>query len=146
MFKDFLIKLDELKPDQKPLWGKMTAQHMVEHLIWSVQGSNGNLKFDCSFPPERLPAMKNFLLSDKPLQKLYTNPLIGPDLVELNNANLEEAKEILKEEISYYHTYFQQNPNSKPIHMIFGELNKEEWDVLHKKHFTLHLSQFGLIS
>lgn len=144
MFDLFLLKLDELKSDQNPLWGKMTAQHMVEHLIWSIQISNGKLNYNCSAPPERLPAMKRFLLSEKPLPKLFINPVIGADLVELKYSKIEEAKKKLKEEISDYYNFFKQNPDSKPIHMIFGELNKAEWDVLHRKHFTLHLSQFGL--
>jgi len=145
MLDSFLKKLEELKPDKKALWGKMTAQHMVEHLIYTMQISNGKLKFQCVNPPERLTALKSFLLSSKPFPRLYINPVIGPDLVELKYTDIEEAKDKLKDEISDYYDYFQQNPGAKPIHMIFGELNKEEWDMVHQKHFTHHLTQFGLI-
>ena len=31
--------LKELKVEQKPIWGKMTPHHMVEHLYKTVQAS-----------------------------------------------------------------------------------------------------------
>jgi len=31
------------------------------------------------------------------------------------------------------------------LHPVFGELNFEEWILLHYKHVTHHLKQFGLI-
>ena len=145
MLDNFLKKLEELKPDQKALWGKMTAQHMVEHLIFTMQLSSGKLKFQCISPPEKLPALKKFLLSSQPFPKLYINPLIGTELVQLKYADIKEAIEKLKEEVSDYNDYFKQNPDAKPVHMIFGELNKEEWDIVHRKHFTHHLTQFGLV-
>ena len=145
MLESFLEKLEILNPDQKAVWGKMTAQHMVEHLIYTVQISNCKLKFQCVTQPERLPALKSFLLSPKPFPRLSINPVIGTELVELKCKDIHEAKEKLREEISDYYSYFKQNPEAKPVHMIFGELNKEEWDMVHQKHFTHHLTQFGLI-
>jgi len=144
MFEDFLSRLAALKYDDVALWGKMTPQHMVEHLILAIQMSNEKLKYDCLSPIERLPTLRRFLFSDRPLQKMFINPAIGSDLMKLRYKDIDEAKEKLREEISYYNKYFIENPYSKPTHMIFGELNKEEWDIFHKKHFTHHLSQFGL--
>ena len=136
--------LNKLTPDQKPLWGKMTAQHMVEHLIWTVQCSNGRLKLDCYTTPERLPILKRFLMSNKPLPQLFVNPAIGPDLLPLKYSNLEEAKRELEREIEYYNKYFNENPEALTVNPIFGKLNKKEWNILHEKHFALHLSQFGI--
>ena len=141
----YLVLLGHLSPTAQALWGKMTAQHMVEHLISAVQMGNGKLSVDCFNSPEKLPALKRFLMSERPLPKLFINPLIGPDLVQLKFSNLDEAKENLKKEIDDYELYFQQNPEVKPVNATFGELNKEEWDKFHQKHFTHHLSQFGLI-
>jgi hypothetical protein len=145
MLDNFIKKLEGLKPDQKALWGKMTARHMVEHLIFTVQMSNGKLKVQCSNPPEKLVVLKNFLLSSRPFPKLFVNPVIGTELVILKYADIEEAEKKLKEELLDYNTCFIQNPDAKLTHMIFGELNKEEWDIVHRKHFTHHLAQFGLI-
>ena len=39
----YIEKLNNLSVDTKPVWGKMTSQHMVENLIQSVQLSNGKI-------------------------------------------------------------------------------------------------------
>ena len=141
----YLMLLGHLSPTAHALWGKMSAQHMVEHLILTVQTGNGKLTIECFNQPEKLPALKRYLYSDRPLPKLFINPLIGPDLLPLKFKSLEEAIEHLKKEVDDYELYFQQNPEVKPVNATFGELNKEEWDKFHQKHFTHHLSQFGLV-
>ena len=145
MLNHFLNQLGFLKKDDKPLWGKMTPQHMVEHLILAMKMSAGKIKLECFNPPEKIPALKRFLMSNRPLPKLFINPVIGSELLPLEYSSLGEAKEALKEEIENYHYFFKSNPNSKTVNVTFGELNKEEWDVFHRKHFEHHLSQFCLI-
>lgn len=144
MLKNFLTALTKLSKDEKPVWGKMSPQHMVEHLILSVQMSNGKLNLDCFNPPEKIPALKRFLMGSRPLPKLFINPAVGKDLRPLEYSSLEEAKNKLKEEIDDYKKFFENNPTAKTVNVTFGELNKEEWDVFHRKHFEHHLSQFGL--
>jgi hypothetical protein len=142
---NYLKLLNELDPHQKPLWGKMTPQHMVEHLIIAVQMSNGKLKLECINPPEKNPTLKRFLMSSRPMPKLFVNPVIGEDLRPLECSSLEESIGKLKKEIDDYVLFFENNSGAKSVNANFGELNKEEWDVFHQKHFTHHLSQFGLL-
>jgi len=142
---NYLMLLKKLDPKQKALWGKMTPQHMVEHLILAVQMSNGKLKLECFNQPDKIPTLKRFLMSSKPMPKGFVNPAIGPDNLPLNYSSLDEAKNKLEEEIEDYYHFFEENPDAKLVNVTFGELNKEEWDVFHKKHFTHHLSQFGLL-
>lgn len=143
--KDFLQPLNNLKIDTKPLWGKMTSQHMVEHLIFAVRISNGKLKSECFNPPEKLPTLKKFLLSNRPLPQNFINPVIGEDLLPLQYDSLDKAKEILTEEINDYFEFFEDHPGATPTNVSFGDLNKDEWEIFHQKHFTHHLRQFGLI-
>lgn len=145
MFNQFLKQLEILKKDDKPLWGKMTSQHMVEHLILAVKMSNGKFNLECFNPSEKIPALKRFLMSSRPLPKLFENPALGKGLLNLEFNSLDEAIEKLKEEIDNYYSFFQNNPNAKTVNVTFGELNNDEWDIFHKKHFEHHLSQFGLI-
>jgi oxepin-CoA hydrolase/3-oxo-5,6-dehydrosuberyl-CoA semialdehyde dehydrogenase len=102
------------------------------------------LSLKCFNSPEKIPALKRFLLSEKPLPKLFENPALGKGLSALKYRSLDEALEKLKVEIDDYHLYFKKNPDSKTVNVTFGELNKDEWDVFHHKHFKHHLSQFGL--
>ena len=145
MLNQYCSKLSLLNKDVKALWGKMCPQHMVEHLILAVKMSNGKLKLECYYPPEKIPSLKRFLMSSRPMPKLFVNPVVGKDLRPLKYSSLEEAIEKLKTEIDDYVLFFENNPGAKPVNIIFGELNKEEWDVFHKKHCTHHLSQFGLL-
>jgi hypothetical protein len=57
---------------------------MVEHLILAVQMSNTKLKLECFNPPENIPSLKRFLMSSRPMPKLFVNPVIGEDLVRWN--------------------------------------------------------------
>lgn len=147
MNKPLLIKmllLENLRDNSKPLWGKMSAQHMIEHLIFSVQLSNGKIEKGCYNPPEKIPVLKRFLMSERPLPKDFVNPAIGLNLLPLQYENLESALLVLKQELEDYYSCFEENPTATFINPTFGELNKSEWDVFHEKHFTHHLNQFGL--
>jgi hypothetical protein len=145
MNNKFSTKINLLKSNQNPLWGNMSAQHMVEHLILAVKMGNGKLKLECITPPDKLPTFKKFLMSSRPMPKGFVNPVIGPDNLPLNYSSLDEAKSKLEEEIEDYHRFFEENPDAKTMNVTFGELNKTEWDQFHKKHFTHHLEQFGLL-
>ena len=145
MIYKFIAKLNLLKSDQKPLWGKMSAQHMVEHLILAVKMGNGKLKFDCINPPEKIPTLKKFLMSSRPMPKGFVNPVIGPDNLPLNYSSLKEAISKLKKEVEDYYHFFEGKPEAKPVNATFGELSKDEWEHFHIKHFTHHLEQFDLL-
>ena len=79
------------------------------------------------------------------MPKLFVNPVFGEDLRPLENSSLEVSMEKLKKEIDDYILFFENNPGAKPVNVTFGELDEEEWNIFHKKHFTHHLSQFGLL-
>jgi hypothetical protein len=140
-----LILLENLRSETKQLWGKMSAQHMVEHLILAVRTSNGKLNVGCFNPPEKWPALKKFMMSSRPLPREFINPIIGENLISLEYETLAETKNVLMLEVEAYYKYFEENPDGKLLNPTFGELNKEEWDVFHEKHFTHHFTQFGII-
>jgi oxepin-CoA hydrolase/3-oxo-5,6-dehydrosuberyl-CoA semialdehyde dehydrogenase len=138
--------LHKLKEDQKPLWGKMSPQHMVEHLYKAVQSSINEIQFKIYTEDNKIPVLKRFLLGNRPLPKEFMNPAIGPDLLPLEFSSLEAAVNELEKVIERYNLFFTENPSAKTAHPTFGLLSKEEWDIFHQKHFTHHLSQYGLIA
>ncbi len=140
----FLNAIEKLSSETKPLWGIMTPQHMVEHLLLTAKVSNTKIKVECFNPPEKIPTLKRFLLSDRPLPKNFVNPLIGEGLQPLQFNSLEDAIAGLKTEIEDFRKFFENNPDALITNPTFGELNKTEWEIFHKKHFTHHLSQFGI--
>jgi len=141
---ELFILLTKVESEPKALWGKMSFQHMIEHLIQSVRISNGKLTVPCNTPEEKLPTLKRILMSERPLPKNFINPIIGENLLPFEYASTDEAISVLKTEIDDYKDIFRDKPESVFVNPTFGSLNKEEWDVFHRKHFQHHLSQFGL--
>lgn len=146
-----LSPLKNLTESTKPVWGIMTPQHMVEHLIVAFQSSTGKIIFDRFITPvDKLAITKRFLNSSRPLPKLFVNEVvsekIGEGLIPLINNDLSSAIRELKIEVEYFDEYFRRNPEAKPINATFGPLDHDEWIAFHNKHFTHHLTQFGLIT
>ena len=137
--------LDNLNEDMKPYWGKMTPQHMIEHVLLTFRLSTGKLNTKCFSKEEKLPTLKRFLLSNRPLPKLFVSPAVGEDLLPIEFESLEKAKEALIEEVGHYYDYYLNNPDATHINPTFGTLNNDEWEVFHGKHLNHHFSQFGLI-
>ena len=138
-----LIK--KLNANQKPSWGKMTSQHMVEHLYKTVQVSINEISLDVFTEERKISVLKKLFLGKRPLPKEFINPAIGPDLLPLEFTDLKSAIEELEKIFNRYDQFFEANPFMKTAHPVFGYLLKEEWDIFHKKHFHHHMSQFGLI-
>lgn len=136
--------LCQLTPDQKPLWGKMTAQHMVEHLYKTFQASINEIALKNFSEERKIPVLKRLFFGDRDLPKEFMNPAIGPDLLKLEFEDMSTAIKELENVLIRYEKFFEANPSVKTIHPIFGQLDKSEWDSFHLKHFKHHLSQFGL--
>jgi hypothetical protein len=128
-------------------WGKMNAQQTVEHLAAFFNVSAGKIKFDLVTPVEHLPKYKEFLLSDKEFRENTKAPasVIAEEALPLRYANMEEALEKLTEAITAFENYFKDDESKITLHPVFGELNFEEWVLLHYKHVSHHARQFGLL-
>ena len=136
--------LNQLTPDQKPLWGKMTPQHMVEHLFKTVQASINEIELKIFSEERKIQVLKKLFMGERALPKEFINPAIGPELMNLEFENLNIAIREFENVLNRYDKFFELNPSAKTIHPIFGPLDKAEWDIFHQKHFKHHLSQFGL--
>lgn len=142
---ELLKKIEELKKDTVPQWGTMTAQKMVEHLVNTFRVSSAKIIVQCYTEERKLPILKRFLISDKPLPREYKSPANELVPQDYQFQNIEIAKSNLLNEVEDYYNYFKQNPDAIIMNPTFGELNKEEWERFHIKHLTHHLTQFGLL-
>ena len=138
--------LNKIQADDKPIFGMMTAQHMVEHLALVVRFSNGKLPQINHFPGKE-EKIKSFLLdTEKEIPIGLKLPVLPIDkLIALNYSDLIFAINILKLELSDFDTYFANNPTALPIHPATGELTYKEWLIFHNNHFRHHFKQFGLL-
>lgn len=132
-----------LDASQKPLWGAMSVQRMIEHLTDSVQVSSGKIELDQITPDDKLDRMISFLESDKPMAKNIEVSFAGKD-VPLRHEELELAIDELVEEWIDFEELYASEVGLKIPHPYYGPLNFEQWLRLHSKHFTHHFEQFGL--
>ena len=142
-----VLLFKNLPADAMGKWGKMNAQQAVEHLADFFNVSAGKIKFDLVTPAEHLPKYKEFLLSDKEFRENTKAPtsVIGEEALPFQYANMEAALDKLAESITAFENYFKDESLKTSLHPVFGELNFEEWVLLHHKHVTHHAKQFGLL-
>lgn len=145
--KDCLPLFKSIKADAIGNWGVMNGQQMVEHVAAFFYVSTEKIKFPLVTPAEHLPKYKEFLLSDKEFRENTKAPanVIGEEALPLRFATMEEALENLNKAIVSFENYFTNDTNKKTLHPVFGELNYEEWVLLHYKHVRHHLRQFGML-
>jgi len=136
------VSLAALKADATPLWGKMTPQQMVEHLVKEVEYTNGKLKAASTTPPDVAEMDKKAkLYSDFEIPR---NVNLGPLPETYRFPNLEMAINQLMQELDDFDKYYDQ-PGATAVHFAFGPMGRDEWHIWHGKHFTHHFKQFGLI-
>ncbi len=143
----FITKtLSSLDEDSKPLWGIMSPQHMVEHLQYVFEMAIGNIKAELYTPEEKLERLQASLYNYNPLPQDFQHPMLKKGSREdLRYDHLEDAKQNLVKSYREYQDYFKEHPDAQHLHPVFGDLDKELWDLLHRKHFDHHFRQFSLI-
>lgn len=141
--EQYAAPFQQLRPDTPPRWGEMSAQMMVEHVIDTLFIASGRVELPLVTPEERLPAYRAFLMDEAPFERNIQNPLVKKR--PLKAPSLEAALDRLLQEIQRVYAYFEEHPDARPVHPIFGPLNLAEWEQFHRKHMTHHAVQFGLL-
>jgi hypothetical protein len=141
----FVSCLQQLHPSTAPLFGKMNVQQMVEHFAYdSLQTASGRRQFhEILTPPDKLPKVKAYMLSDNPFKEGVLNPLMAEEPAPLQHNTLHGAIGVLQEELIHFFTYFEKNPGARTRNPFFGDLDFEENVHLLHKHALHHLRQFG---
>ena len=51
----------------------------------------------------------------------------------------------LLEAFDDYIAFFKAYPDTTLKNIVFGDLNRYEWNLFHRKHYNHHFEQFGLL-
>jgi len=137
--------LEALSHSLKPGWGRMTAQQMVEHLLWAVEVSNGTVIVECKVNPRLVERFKTFLYDNTPTSHEFMNPVLKNGLPQLRCRDVTQAVGMLRDQVDAFAAAPADGTGPLRVHPVFGPLGKEEWSRAHFKHFCHHLLQFGLI-
>lgn len=138
-----IFHLDQLSAETKPLWGKMTAQRMIEHLTDGVLTGMGRKELNCPYEGEKLERSRAFLLSEQPMPVEFKAHFVD-DNAPLRNEEFDLAVDEFIEAWLDMEDYSEGSPEAVHVHPVFGPLNQTEWRWMHRKHITHHFMQFGL--
>ena len=114
--------VEDLAEDVQPLWGNMTAQHMVEHLVWAFELSIGTAEVACHTPPHLVGRAKRFLYDTRPTPHEFRNPLLGESPPAFRYGTMTEAKAALQQETMRFLHHFREHPEAVHVHPLFGPL------------------------
>lgn len=140
----FVPHLQQLTTDTPPLWGKMNVQQMIEHFSDVMMVASGKIKLPIATPSDKLPRLREFLMSEKPFKENTKSPVLGEEPAPLRKHTREAAIGKLQEEIIYFFEVFEKNPGMKTTNPVFGELDFDMNVQLLYKHALHHLRQFGI--
>ena len=134
-----------LHDDTRPRWGRMTAQQMVEHLLWAFELSNGAAHAECPIPEPQRQRLKAFLHDNRPTPREFMNPVLTAGLSPLRHKGLAEAVASLRAAVNHFVQRAASTPDATQMHPVFGPTGMDEWARAHFKHTYHHLLQFGLV-
>ena len=137
--------LENLKTDSKAEWGTMTAKQMLIHLTQSskmMHLENTKLLIKEKYIEKAIA----FLYTDKAISRGIEIPKdIGYNFDDGITEEIEQLKTELIDSTNNILNFLTKNTDFRAVHPFFGELTAEQWLLFQKKHFTHHLSQFGLL-
>ena len=140
--------LNGLTENSDRKFGMMSPQLMVEHLEEVLRNGFGSLQASDfpEIPADKLELLQDWIYTDQKIRPGAQYPLLKEgEEPQLRYKNLTEAKEKLLETLKEFLIYYRENPQAEHFHPRFGMLNKEMMELFHRKHFTHHFEQFGLI-
>jgi len=142
---DFPLLAGSLSQAAIGKWGKMNSQQMLEHVADFYKISTGKIKMSLVSSPEHLEKLRVFLYSDKEFRENTKAPMLPDEPFPVRNASMNEALTELNTAIDDFIQLFTNEKGLLTQHPVFGDLNFEEWVLLHYKHVVHHAKQFGLI-
>ena len=138
-YREICSRLDRLRPDAAPRWGRFTAPQMVCHLADALKMASGTLSVQPKKLPIRHPPLKQLIIYWLPFPKSApTAPELVTRVATEWHGELRELRQQLEA--------FQKRGPAGPFvpHPAFGRLSSRAWGVLVYRHTDHHLKQFGV--
>ena len=136
--EELIARLDRLKPDATPLWGRMSAPQTLAHLTGWMLMANGDLPIK----------PRNMIIRHSPIKQLLIYWIPFPKGVPTAKELIDRTQldwSVEKAEIRRYIETFETNAGRTwPDHPAFGTLTPAAWGVLGYRHTDHHLRQFGV--
>lgn len=143
----FISLLRNADPSTQPKWGRMSFQHMVEHMVLIFKNSNGKLKTDNIITPaDKISAFQEFIMSDKAFRENTKSPALPEEPLALHYDSVETGINKLETEVKDFFNVYEAMPGLRIRNPVFGDLDYDHALTLLHKHALHHLKQFGLVN
>jgi len=139
---EYIDRINELSPDSKALWGKMSVNQMLAHCNVSYEMVYEDIhKKPNNFIKIILRLfVKNKVVNKKPYSK--NNPT-APQFIVKDERSFEIEKNRLINYIIKTQELGEDTFEGKISHS-FGKLSAKEWNNMFAKHLDHHLTQFAV--
>ena len=144
MHKDVMELLSKLNSDSSPEFGLMTAQHMVEHLSWTLKSCTKRVG-EVEKPPTKGQVGFQKFIERGAIFQYRPSDKTKEDLPDLKLKDLKSAIEQVKVAIERFYAHYEANPTFKCYNKFFGELDFDQLELFNYNHYRYHLGQFGLL-
>ncbi|MGC4041680.1 MAG: DUF1569 domain-containing protein [Flavobacterium sp.] len=136
-----ISRINQLTPESKALWGKMSVDQMLSHCQAPIDFAFGNTPMKVN-PMMRLlgKMLKGKIFNSTEFKK---NSPTAPSFIRTGTYDFEETKNGLIERINRF-SELGQLAIKTTKHPFFGELTYDEWSKMHTMHLNHHLKQFGV--
>jgi len=106
-----LDAISKMQYNLAPQWGKMTLQHMIEHLSLLFKIANGSNPVEITVPLDKVEKIKRIaLFSDREFQQNFKAPILPDEPLPYKYNGMTEAIDHLKTEIEKYHLHYKNKP------------------------------------
>lgn len=141
--QQIIARINQLQPNQKPLWGQMNSNQMLAHC---------NVAYDMAFHPEKHKKpgffgrflfkmfVKPMVVSDQPYAK---NGRTAPVFIVSGDKDFHKEQQTLIQHIEKCVALGTSTFEGKE-NINFGKMSSSEWNTLFLKHLQHHLQQFGV--
>ena len=139
---EIITRINQLKPDSQPLWGKMSVAQMLAHcnVTYETVYEDKHKKPNPLMKLILKTFVKKIVDSDTPYKR---NNQTAPHYIISESKDYEIEKKRLIDYIIKTQQLGESYFDKKESHS-FGLLSVKEWNTMFYKHLDHHLNQFGV--
>ena len=137
---ELLRRLEMLRPDAAPRWGRMNCPQMLAHVNDALRMATGELPTAPKKLALRYPPLKQLIIYVLPFPK--GAPTARELVARADRAVWATERAAFSAVLAQFAA--RRDATDWPLHPAFGRLSRRAWGVLAYRHIDHHFRQFGV--